>query len=104
MLIGKNYKIESDDLNVTLFEKHIITGNGKGRPATKPIGSEYWEPIAHFFTVKAALDYFVRQEIRNTGLTDLKTIVDKIEEIHKLIQTFDETHLREITTIITEGN
>jgi len=38
MLINDRYKIESDSLNVTLYQKGI----------SKPNGNVYWRPIAYF--------------------------------------------------------
>lgn len=88
LLIGDKYKIESDELNVTLYLKKTITGTGRGRigKSKKAVGEEYWTPIAYFSTPKNALDYLVDNEVRGTGMIDLKTIVAKIEELHALIK------------------
>ena len=86
MLIGENYKIESNDLNVILLTKKTITGKGTMRPTKKAVGEEYWIPIAYFATVKHALNYLVDHEIRGTGFTDLESITAKIDQLHNLIQ------------------
>lgn len=85
MLIGKNYKIESDALNVTLF--HKVKRHKKGT------GEAYdgWEVDGYFATVNHALKELVNQEVSKTQLTDLKTVVEKINEVYKLIDTFAKT-------------
>jgi hypothetical protein len=86
LLIGDKYKIKSDELNVTLFLKRRITGTSRLKPSKKAIGEEYWTPIAYFATPKNALDYLVDNEVMGTGMTDLKTIVTKLEDLHTLIK------------------
>ena len=86
MLIGAKYKIESDDMNVILFKKKQITGTGKGRPSKREVGSEYWATEAYFSSPKQALKYIISKEIMVTGLEDFKTVVEKIDELHKLIE------------------
>jgi hypothetical protein len=85
MNINDKYRLESDNLNITLMEKHIISGEGKGRKSTKEIGSEYWTPVAYYSTAKSALEGLVRREIKGTGFTDLETVVKKIDELTTLI-------------------
>ena len=75
MIINKNFKIESDELNVTLF-KHST----KGEKAKKP-GEECWTPIAFFSTPESTLNYLVKLEVMGTGMTDLRTVVQKIDEL-----------------------
>lgn len=89
MLIGDKYKIESDDLNVTLFQKKIITGTSrnKARATKRKVGEEYWWPIAYFNTPNAALYYLADKEIKDTGFKDFNTVVEKIEELHGLINS-----------------
>ena len=88
MLIGENYKIESDEMNATLFKKKLITGTGRGRhPTKRAVGEEYWTPVAYFSTPKLALEHIVNMEIKGTGMKDLETVVKKIEELHKLISS-----------------
>lgn len=71
MLINENYKIESDEMNVTL---HYL-----------PPGTKTWRPIAYFSTPQNALDYLVEKEIMGTGMADLKTVCQKINELQGLI-------------------
>jgi len=84
MLIGKNYKIESDSLNVILFYGSIQ----KRRATNEPF--ERWNPIGYYSTVKNALHGLVNREIKATELKDLQTVVAKIDELHQLIDSLPE--------------
>lgn len=75
MLVGDNYKVESDTLNVTLYHKEV----------SKKDNCTRWRPIAYFATVKNALSHLVGLEVNNTGLKDLRTVVKKIENLETLI-------------------
>lgn len=74
MLIGNNWKIESDSLNVILSKKSRKTKVGK-----------FWATQGFYPNVKEALHALVDQEIKDTELVDIKTVNDKIEELHSLI-------------------
>lgn len=75
MLINEKYKIESDNLNVTLYRL--------SKPRKE--GVKNWDAIAFFSTPKNALKYLVENEITGTGMKDLKTVVDKMDELEGLI-------------------
>jgi len=76
--IGDKYKIESDELNVALYEKYISKeGKNKGKPQ--------WKPVSYHGNVESALKSLVDKEINGTGLRDIKTVVTKVEELKKLI-------------------
>jgi len=87
MIINENYKIESDGFNVTLLEKRRITGTGRGKPTTKKVGDEYFMPVAYFSNPENALQFLVEKEVMGTGMEDLKTVVEKIRELEKLINS-----------------
>lgn len=70
MLIGKAWKIESDALNVNLYRKY-----------RSKKGEDSWAILGHFGTVENALVELINQGVRDTQLTDLKTICDKIEQL-----------------------
>lgn len=72
MLIGNRFKIESDSLNVTLYEL------GKSKT--------YWRPIAYFATVENALIGLADLAIAETGLKDFRTVVAKQTEIYQIIR------------------
>lgn len=84
MIINENYKIESDNLNVTLYEKRIIKGE-KGK-ASKRKGESVWDAIAYYSCPENALKGLVRNEITGTGMKDLKTVVDKINDLDNMIK------------------
>ena len=83
MQIGKDWKIEADELNVTLLKRHPAGGvkRGFGVVSTK----DNYVNHTFYSNVKNALKGLVDQEIRNTELKDLKTVVAKIEELYNLI-------------------
>lgn len=80
MLIGDKYKIESDSLNVTLFQKGTSKNNGK----------VYWRPIAYFSSFKNALDHLVDLEVMKTGLKDYRAVVEKQKELYQLIRSLKQ--------------
>ncbi len=84
MLIGKNWKIESDDMNVILMDLH------KSKK-----GEESWEIEGYYPTVKEALHGLVELEIKSTELKDLQTVCDKIMVLHYLIDTIKEVAVEE---------
>ena len=81
MNIDTNWKIESDALNVILLKKVKRT-----RKADK---TEYeaWEIAGHYATPAGALKGLAEMKLKETGLSDLRKIVAKQEEIYKLIDS-----------------
>ncbi len=79
MLIGTNYKVESDPLNVILLRRR-----GKNKN-----GTDKWSAEGYFATVKNALTYLVDAEVRGTGLVDLITVTKKQDELYRLIKSLD---------------
>lgn len=77
MLIGEKWKIESDTLNVTI-SRRIKSKKGK---------ADSWRPECYVSTLRHALDWLVDQDVRDTHLADLKTIVAKQDELYALIKT-----------------
>jgi len=75
MLIGKDYKIEADSLNVTLYERRI----------SKKTQKEYWLAIGYFSRFGNALKSLVDLRVRGTGLRDFNTVCQKQDELYKLI-------------------
>ena len=74
MQLGKNFKISSDALNVTLFELHT----------NKKTGAESWKPIKYYANLKEALDGFVDLQINQSGLRTLQEFNEQIAELKKL--------------------
>ena len=77
MLVGKNYKVESDALNVTVYKKHV----------SKKTKKETWRAEGYFFNIKNALEFLVDLEVAKTGLRDLVAVTRKQGELYKLIQS-----------------
>ena len=77
MNIGKDYKIESDALNVTLFK----------RGTNKKKGIDTWPVLGYFADLKAALRHMAKHEVNAMGLNDLKAVAKKQDEIYKLIES-----------------
>jgi hypothetical protein len=75
MLIGNKYKVESDSLNVTLFQKGVSKSN-----------EVYWRPIGYFSSLENALDHLVDLEVMETELKDLRAVVEKQKELCQLIK------------------
>jgi hypothetical protein len=73
MEINKNYKIESDSLNCTLFYR---ADNKKN-----------WIPAGYYSDPRGCLEKLIKLEIGGTGLKDLKTVCEKIDELKALIKT-----------------
>ena len=80
MLIDNNWKIESDTLNVTLLKRKSLPAKN-GTPA-----HDNWKVQGYYLNVENALHAMVDLRINDTGLTDLKVIVEAIEEVHNLIE------------------
>ena len=75
MLIGNKFKIESDSLNVTLYER-----------AKSKTAATNWRSIAFFSSVQNALDYLIDLEVMATGLKDLKSVAEKQNELYSLVK------------------
>jgi len=72
MLIDKNWKIESDNLNVTLYRLR------KSR--------KRWEAVGFYSSIQNALRALVDLEVASTRLIDLQTISDKQDELYNQIK------------------
>jgi hypothetical protein len=77
MLVGDKYKVESDSLNITLFQKGTSKNSGK----------VYWQPIAYFSCFENALDHLVDLEVMKTELKDYQSVVEKQKELYQLIKS-----------------
>ncbi len=88
LLIGDKYKLTSDKYNIILWEKKTITGTSRNPHLRNPknIGAIKWIERAYFSLPKDALEYFVNNEIKETGFKDFETVVEKQNELYALIQ------------------
>ena len=73
LTVGQDWRIGADALNIILYQRHI----------NKKSGKEYWRAHSYYATVGNALVELVNQGVRDTELADLKTVCDKIEQLHK---------------------
>ncbi len=80
MLIGKNWQITSNSMNVILSHKER-----RKNPITKQM-SDSWADEGFYATVPGALKALVNQEVRDTGLKDLETISKAINGLYDMIQ------------------
>ena len=86
MRINDEYNLTSDALN-WILQKRFEKKKKKGEE-DKP--TEYgWKDIAFFPNPHMALKYMVDRDIRETGLEDFKMVLDKIEELHKVIESLN---------------
>lgn len=82
MKISNRYKIESDDVSITLYESYI---GKKG----KSEGEEQWKAIGWFSTFKGVMSKLIDLEVKKTELKDLETIIEKIDELKNMISEID---------------
>ena len=80
MIIDK-YAIESDELNVTVYELSIVKDKD-----SKNFGEKTRKAIGYFSTMKQAYKFIVDRKVKITGLTDLNTVMEKMDEIFKYIE------------------
>jgi hypothetical protein len=73
LVIGQDWRVGADTLNVILYQRHV----------NKKTGKEYWRAHSFYATVANALVELVNQGVRDTELADLKTVCDKIDQLRK---------------------
>ena len=80
MIIDK-YAIETDALNVTVYEISEVKDK-----ESKNFGKETKKAIGYFSTMHQAYKFIVDREVRVTGLTDLDTVMEKMKELFRYIE------------------
>lgn len=80
MLIGKNYKLEVQGMDIVLQEKYT----GKKRET----GETYdgWKDIGFYSSLGGAMTALINKHVKETQLTDLRTILKAIEDLKKAVQ------------------
>jgi len=73
MAIGQDWRVGADTLNIILYQRQV----------NKKTGEEYWRAHSYYATTANALVGLVNQGVRDSKLADLKTVSDKIEQLHK---------------------
>lgn len=76
MQIGKNFKIESDEMNVVILERHVV---GKGKSA----GQETWKSIAYCGTLEYALEHLINLQVNRTGMKTVEDVAEKMKELRR---------------------
>ena len=79
MMINENYKVESDELNV-IVSKKVVSNDREGNEKIT------WRNIAFCHTIESALKYLAKKEVLGTGLKDLETVNQKIDDLYKYIE------------------
>jgi len=81
MNIGKEFKIESDEMNVTLYERFI----------TKKDSKEYWKAHSYYSSLTNALNGMIDLRINRTGLKDLRSVQKEITALRQELPRTVET-------------
>jgi len=76
MRINNRYKIESDDVSITLSESYIAKSG-------KYEGEEQWKVIGWFSTFQGAMSELINREVKRTELKNMEVIMDKIDELKR---------------------
>ena len=80
MKIGTKYKLESDSLNIVLYEKYKVkTG--------KHTGETGWKPLGYFGTPQNALKFLADHKLKESGMKDMEQIVKTQQKIYDLIDS-----------------
>ena len=80
MNIGKNWRIESDDMNIILLKRAYV------RATEKHEAHDVWINKGYFSNLHNALKALVDYEVMKTGMRDMETIVKKQDGLYKLIE------------------
>ena len=76
MLINKDWKITSGEMNVNLYRRSV----------NKKTGADKWTAEGYFATLEGAVDFMVDKEVKGTGLTDVQIVIEKINELKRSIK------------------
>ena len=79
MNIGKDWRVTSDALNVTLERRKRVKATDKA-PA-----HDRWQVAGYFSNAKEALAFLVDLRVKETGLVDLKSVVKVVADAKKEI-------------------
>ena len=91
MKINEDFKLESDSMNITLFER--VTAKAK---PDKP-SHDYWVTVGYFSCPENALKFLVDHKIRGDGFKDLQKITKRQQELYDMIQNLSSETLRATT-------
>lgn len=81
LILNEKYRIISDELNVTVQESYISKN-------VEYLGEKMYKSISYHPSIAMAIKSIIDDEINGTGLKDIKTVSDKIEELKKYVDEF----------------
>jgi hypothetical protein len=73
LMAGQDWQVGADNLNIILYRRQV----------NKKTGKEYWRAHSYYATLANALAGLANQGIRDTELTELKTVCDKVEQLRR---------------------
>lgn len=76
MRINEKYSIESDVLNVTVYEHSVVK-----EKESKNFGKEFKRAVGYLTTIDQAFKFLIDREVKGTGMEDFNTIMNKIAEL-----------------------
>ena len=82
IVIGKNWKLGADSMNIILYQREV----------NKKTKEERWRVHGYFATIANAVMALVNQEVRDTQLVNVKIVCDKIDRLHTDILKALNTH------------
>ena len=83
MKINEKYSIESDVLNVTVYEHSIVK-----EEESENFGKEVKKPVGYLTTIDQAFKFLIDREVKGTGMKELNTIMNKITELRSDIERY----------------
>ena len=81
MKINEKYSIESDVLNVTVYEHSIVK-----EEESENFGKEVKKPVGYLTTIDQAFKFLIDREVKGTGMKELNMIMNKITELRSDIE------------------
>jgi hypothetical protein len=73
IVIGKNWKLGADSMNIILYHLEV----------NKKTKEERWRVYGYFATITGALTALINQGVRDTQLVNIKIVCDKIDHLQK---------------------
>jgi len=84
--INEDWKIGSDPLNVTLYERKQVKKPNKNAKEQSEVGKEYWVEQGNYGTVEQALEGYYKRNIRRSDAQSFDELLEEIKLIHMTIK------------------
>jgi hypothetical protein len=81
--LSKSWAIGADSCNIILYRK----STPKEEPDDDEVKEGGWYVAGYYSTLHNALEAMVEHGIKDTDMASIKSVNDKIEELHKLISS-----------------